>query len=93
MLRDVLDLLAPAAVIHAERFEPALARKLVETRLDDSQQSPCQGALQGELDERRRLVGVILVRIDRIGIPGEREQPLGLHFLDDRLPSDVLIPG
>src|SRR5258708_4197620 len=38
MPRDVLDLLAPPAVVHAERLEPAPARELVETRLDDAQQ-------------------------------------------------------
>src|SRR6266446_9681868 len=93
MLRDVLDLLAPTAVIHAECFEPALARELVETRLDDAQQGPRRDAVQRKLDECGRLAGIVLVRIDRIGVPGEREQPLGLHFLDHGLPSHMLIAG
>src|SRR6266851_4183352 len=90
---DVLDLLAPTAVIHPERFEPALARELVETRLDDAQQGPRRDAVQRELDKRRRLTGIILVRINRVGMPGEREQPLGLDFLDHGLPADMLISG
>src|SRR5437868_6580736 len=93
MPRDVSHLLAPTAVIHAERFEPAIAWDLVETRLDDAQQSPRRDALQRKLDERRRLTGIILVRIDRVGMPGEREQALGLHFLDHGLPSEMLITG
>jgi len=40
MLRDVLDLLAPAAVVHSECIDPTLAREPVETRLDDPQQGP-----------------------------------------------------
>src|SRR2546421_2051930 len=87
MPRDVSDLLAPTAVIHAEGLEPAIAWDLVETRLDDAQRSPRQDALQCKLDERRRLTGIILARIDCVGVPGEREQPLGLHFLDHGLPS------
>ena len=47
--------------------------------------------LQRELDQRRRLLAVVLVRIDRVGMPGEREQPLRLHPLHHRLPSQVLV--
>src|SRR5436190_10862411 len=36
MLRDVLHLLVPTAVIHAECLEPSVAREFVETRLDDA---------------------------------------------------------
>src|ERR1700730_9293688 len=86
-------MLTQPAVVHAEGFEPALARELVETRLDEAQQSPRRDAPQGKLDECWRLTGVVLFRIDRIGMPGEREQPLGLHFLDDRLPPDMFIAG
>src|ERR1700730_5405517 len=93
MPRDVWDLLAPTAVIHPERLEATLAWQLVETRLDDAQQDHCRGALQCKLDERRRFTGIVLGRIDRVRMPGEREQPLRLHFLDHGLPSDMLITG
>src|SRR5690242_21452133 len=93
MPHDVLDLLAPTTVVHAKRFEPALAWELVETRLDDAQQGSDRDALQRKLDECRRLTGIILVGIDRARMPGEREQLLGLHFLDHGLPSEMLITG
>jgi hypothetical protein len=51
MLRDVSDLLAPTAVVHAEGFESALVWEFVETRLDDPQQSSRRDALQRKLDE------------------------------------------
>ena len=93
MSRDVLDLLAPTAVVHPECFEPALGRELVETRFDDAQQGRRRDALTRELDERRRLTGIILAGINRVGMPGEREQPLGLHFLNHGLPAEMLISG
>jgi len=93
MPRDVLDLLAPTAVIHPERVEATLAWEPVETRLDDAQQGPRRDALQCELDERWRLTRIILVGINRVGMPGEREQPLRLNFLDHSLPSEMLVTG
>src|SRR5688572_6197844 len=91
MPRDVLDLLAPAALIHAESFATTLGRDLVEARFDDAQQGSAGDALQRELDERRRLAGIILIRFDRVRVPGEREQALRLHGLDDGLPADMLV--
>src|SRR6266540_684291 len=88
---DVFKLLAPAALVHAKRLVTAVAWQLVEPRLDDAQQRPRRGFLQGELDERRRLSGIIFVGIDGIRMPGEREQSLRLHFLNDRLPAQVLV--
>src|SRR5438876_564859 len=58
MPRDVVDLLFPTAVIHPERFAPALARQLIEPRFDDAQQGPRRDALQRKLNERRRLTGI-----------------------------------
>ena len=45
MRRDVSDLLAPTAVVHPEGFEPALARELVKTELDDAQRKLPVGML------------------------------------------------
>src|SRR5262249_29956468 len=93
MPRDVRDLRTPPAVVHAKRFEPALAWDLVETRFDDVQQGPARCLLQREFDERSRLTGIVSVRIDREGMPGERKKALGFHFLDHSLPSKMLVTG
>ena len=63
MPRDILDLLAPPALVHAEGFDTALARHFVEARFDDAQQRPGRGLFQRELDEGRRLAGIILALI------------------------------
>src|SRR6185503_2267218 len=73
MLRDVSHLCAPAAVVHAERLSPTVARNPIEARLDDAQQGPCRSLLQRELNERRWFGRVVHLRIGRIGVPGERE--------------------
>jgi hypothetical protein len=91
MPRDVPDLLAPAALVHAEGFAAPLGRYLVEARFDDAQQGSAGDALQGELDEGRRLAGIILVRFDRVRVPSEREEALRLHGLNDGLPADMLV--
>src|SRR5262249_59589556 len=90
MLRDVLHLLAPAAIVHAERLEPALFWNPVEAGLDDAQQGPGGVLLQRELDQCRRLGRVIPVRIDRVGMPSEREQTLGFDLLHNHLHAQVL---
>src|SRR4029077_3384936 len=90
---DVLNLLAPTAVIHPERFETTVALQLVETRLDDAQQGSRRGDVRCKLDKAQRFPVIVLGRIDRVRMPGEREQPLRLHFLDHGLPSDMLIAG
>jgi hypothetical protein len=51
MPHNVLDLLAPTAVVHAEGFEATPAWELVETRLDDAQQGSRRDPLQRKLDE------------------------------------------
>jgi len=88
---DVLDLLAPAAVVHAEGLVATVRRQLVEARFDDTQPGARRRLLQGEFDQRRRLSAVILLRVDGVGVPGEGEQPLGLHLLHHGPPCDVLV--
>src|SRR5262245_5602705 len=90
---DVSELNAPTALIHTKRLVAAFAWQLVEARLDDAQQRPCRGFLQGKLNKCRRLSRIVLLRIDGVWMPGERKQSLRLHFLDNSLPSQVLVPG
>src|ERR1700730_9072849 len=91
MTRDASKLLVPTAVVHAKCLDAALVWKLIKTGLDDAKQCARRGLLQRELDQRLRLTGIIRVRIHRVGVPGEREQPLRLNVPDNRLPSEMLI--
>src|SRR5208282_3274847 len=91
MVLDVLHLLCPTAVIHAECFEVSAAGYLVEAGLREQKQCPTCGLLQSEFHERGRLLRIIYLGVDAIRMPGKRKEPLGLHFLHDRFPFDMLI--
>src|SRR6266850_2988995 len=91
MLLDILHLLCPAAVIHAECFEAAVAGDFVEAGLSEQKQRAARCLLQPEFDERGRLLRVIYFGIDGIRVPGEGKEPFRLHFLHDGLPFDVLV--
>src|SRR3979409_1199639 len=93
MPRDVLDLGRPAAFVHAEGLVAAVRRQLVEARFDDAQPRAGCRLLPGEFDQRRAVAVVVLLGIDGIGVPGEGEQPLGLHLLHHSLPGNVLVTG
>src|SRR6478735_1681543 len=73
MVRDVFGLNAPAPVVHAKRFITALGRYFIKPGFHDSQPRSSRGLLQGELDQGGRLAGIVLVGIDRVGVPDERE--------------------
>src|SRR5262245_38427530 len=92
MLYDVFELSAPTTLIHAKRLVTAFTWQHVEARLDDTQQRPRCCFLQGKLNKRRRLSRIVLLGIDGVWMPGERKQSLRLHFLDNSLPSQVLVP-
>src|SRR6516162_3010574 len=68
---DVLHLHSPAAFIHPERLVAAFRRDLVEARFDNLQQGSGRGLFERELDQGRRLPGVVLALIDRVRMPGE----------------------
>src|SRR4051812_45427960 len=91
ILRDIDHLDGPTALVHAERFVTATCGQFVEARLDNAQNRPGYGRLKRELDQRRRLGGIILARVDRIGMPREGEQPLGLDLLNRRFPNQIFI--
>src|SRR5262249_38305895 len=62
-------------------------------RFGYAQQRARRGRLEVELDERGRLLGVVYGRVDRIGMPVEREVPFGLHLDDLDLEGQVLVAG
>src|SRR5262249_24599799 len=93
MAADVLQLRVPPLGIHAERFGAAPGRNAVEAGLDDRELRPRRHLLEPELDERRRLLAVVALRIDRVGVPAEREQPLGIHPFHDHGEREVLVAG
>jgi hypothetical protein len=73
MALDVLHLLGPAALVHPKRFDSATGRNGVEPRLTDRQERAAGDLLQGELDQRRRLLGVVDRRIDGVRMPMARQ--------------------
>ncbi len=91
VLLDVLDLCGPAAVVHAIGLRAPVRGDLVEAALDDTQTRAVCRRLECELDQRLRLPRVVDVGIDRVGMPGQREQPFRLHLLDDDVPANVLV--
>src|SRR5690348_11973230 len=88
---DVLHLLRPALVVHAERFRTATGRNALEARFGQGQHGACTGGFEAELDQRWRLGGVVDPRLDRVRMPAQRKQPLRLHPLHDGTPDDVLV--
>src|ERR1700736_1169572 len=74
MALDVLHLLCPTAVIHAKRFEAAVAGDFVEAGFCDHKQRAGRGLLQPEFDERGRLLRIVFVGIHGIGMPGEGKE-------------------
>lgn len=83
MVVDVLHLLCPTAVIHAECFDAAVAGNLVEAGLREQKQCSARGLLQPEFNERGRFFRVIYFGIYGIRVPGKGKEPFGLHFLTD----------
>src|SRR5215469_6474918 len=97
MVFNVLHLLRPAAVIPAERLEPPVARELIEAGLRDHKQCSVCGLLESEFDQCSWCARVVRWRVQFLkGLrmrPPEGKELLGLHLLDEHLPSDVLIAG
>src|SRR5580704_1392053 len=89
---DVLHLLRPTAIIHTKRLTPAVRGNFIEARLRKLQQRTSSGFLKFEFDQSGCFARVVLLGIDRIGVPGEGEEPLVLHLLNNRLPSEVFVP-
>src|SRR5262245_10907280 len=77
----VLRLLGPALGVHPEGLCAAAGRELVEARLHHAQLRSSDHGLETELDKRGGLLRVGLLRIDRVGMPAQGEERLGLHLL------------
>src|SRR5882762_6816132 len=87
---DAFQLLCPSVVIHAERFQAAVAWKFVESRFRDAQQRSPRNFLEAELHQRAWFLRVVHGRVDGIGMPGIGKEGLGLQFLDNGLKPGVL---
>jgi hypothetical protein len=84
---------AQPPVVHAERFEPPLARpELLEAGFVIVSSVPL-AVSQLEFDERRRFVRVVDLGIDGVRMPCVREQPLWLDLLHHGFPLHVFVPG
>ena len=61
--------------------------------LDDGQSCSDRRRFEPEFDERRRLLGIIHIGINRIRVPRKGEQSRSVHGDDLRLPRDMLETG
>src|SRR5690606_16534457 len=93
MALDVLHLLGPAAVVHAEGLVAAVRGDAVEAGFGHGQQGAVAVWLEAEFDQRRDLAGVVHARLNRVRMPREGEQPFGDHVPDHGAPLDVLMTG
>src|SRR5208282_978724 len=91
MAFDVFHLLRPTAIVSSKRFQTAVLGKFIEAGLSEQKQSAARGPLQLEFDERGHLLRIVRAWVDGIRMPGEREEPFGLHFLNNGLPFEVLV--
>ena len=81
---------SPAAIVRCESLRPPRQRNLIEAGFRHRQHYALLHRLERELDERHRLRGIVVICINRVRMPAEREQPLRLHLFDDevdRLPA------
>src|SRR5262249_35045407 len=71
ILFDVFHLRRPALIVHPEGFEPPSLGDVFEPRFGQGQQRPACGFLEPELDERRRFLRIIDLRVDAVRMPGK----------------------
>src|SRR5689334_9267062 len=71
---DVLDLLAPAFVVHLERLGTARERHLVEAGFDDGEHRPLRRLFQLKLDQRHRFARSVDGGIDVVRMPPKRQE-------------------
>src|SRR5262249_46503260 len=85
ILVDELRLNPPALRVGIEGFGAAVERNLIEARLRDRQHRAPRSLFELEDNECRRLLRVVDVRIDRIGMPSIGEQPLWLDTVAEEI--------
>src|SRR5947209_9888324 len=93
MALDVLQLLGPSLAVHAERLGATFGRNAIEAGFDYGEQRALRHLFEPELDERRGLLRVVDLRVDRSRVPTEREELLGVHPLDGDGEPQVLVAG
>src|ERR1700674_2345704 len=88
---DVLELLGPALVVHAEGLGAARGRYLVEARLGHGELRAAGDLLETELHESRRLARIVHAGLDRVRMPAVGEQALGIDPFDRYFHHQVLV--
>jgi hypothetical protein len=80
----------PTARIHPERFGAAIIRHILKTALGDFQQSAGAFRLKRELDQSRRLGGIVDALLDCIRMPAIGKIALWLDALDGEVDVEVV---
>src|SRR5678815_4251123 len=81
ILLDVPRLLLPATLVHTEGLRAAGEGDRVKAGLRNREPGTVGNLVQSELDECHRLVRVVRLRVDGVGMPAEREEPLRLDLV------------
>src|SRR5271154_1760856 len=90
---DVLYLLRPAAIIHAEGVRSASGGDFFKAGFGDGEERAPGSFFERELHERGSLFRIIHIGVHRIWVPGVGKVALRLHFLDDCFPFDMFVAG
>src|ERR1700728_5001526 len=90
---NVFHLLRPPTIVPEQRLGAPLGGNLVKARLRYREQSPTRSGLQAELNQRGLLLRIIDFRVDRIGMPGKREERLRLDRPNHDLHPHMLVSG
>src|SRR6516162_10413500 len=69
----------PALFVFRKRLRAAREWNSIEAGLGHCQLDAAVDLLEPEKDERRRLPRVVDARVDGVGMPAERKEPLGLN--------------
>src|SRR5262249_30565865 len=85
MFLDVFHLLVPASAVHPKSFQTARRRDTVYPRFDDGYQCAVSDFLQLEFYQRGRFFRIVDRRINRVGMPANGKQSLGLNVYDQHV--------
>src|SRR3984893_10941095 len=91
MALNVRHLFGPTALIHAECFNPTVFGNCIKSGFREEQNGATIFRFKPELDQGRGFIRIVNCGIDRIWVPRERKEPLGLHLLHRRFPPYVLV--
>ena len=80
-------------VVHAERLSAAVLGQALEAALADRDARTGGQRLEPELDQGRLLGRIVDIRFDRVRVPGEGEEMLGIDRRDVHFEGDMLRTG